>query len=188
MNKQTYLAGGMLTTAEQMLRQKEKEDIQKLGIKMYVPQDNKSINSKAEVSNDGLAERIVKADTDAIIESDVMVVEYQPHYLGTITEIGQFKGGKDMAKMILDIAEKGESALSTLNEILELAERFANKKFLPHCEDVRRFPNAGAEEVEDRRSFSVNAYVYGTILDLTDGKGFYSWNEVLEELERIKND
>lgn len=185
--KKVYLAGGMLTKAEQMLRASEREDIKKIGLDMYVPQDNKEINDKANVNNEGLAERIVKADTEAIIESDIMVVEYQPHYLGTIVEIGQMKGMKDLAKMILDIAEKEDSCQEMLSKIIALAEKINNKKVFPHCEDIRRFKGAGKDEIEDRRSFSVNAYVYGTILDLTDGKGFYEWSEILEELEKIKN-
>ena len=28
--------------------------------------------------------------------------------------------------------------------------------------------------------------VYGVCLDLTDGKGFYEWDEILDELEREK--
>ena len=187
MNRQVYLAGGMLTKAEQMLREAEKKEIQEIGLNMYVPQDNKSINAKADVENAGLAERIVKADTEAIIDSDITVIEVQPHYLGTITELGQMKGMKDMAKLVLDIAEDNlDNPHEALNKIVQLCERFENKKIYPHCEDVRRFPNAGIDEEGDRRSFSVNAYLYGTVLDLTNGKGFYEWDEILEELKKIK--
>lgn len=191
MTKQVYLAGGCLTKAEQMLREAEKKDIKGIGLDLYVPQDNKSINDKSKVDNNGLAERIVKADTDAIFESDIAVIEVQPHYLGTITELGQMKGIRDFANMVLKIADEqcdNSSPAEILNKIVELAERNANKKVMPHCEDVRRFPSAGVDEVGDRRSFSVNAYVYGVCLDLSDGKGFYEWNEVLEELKRIKKD
>lgn len=102
MNKQVYLAGDMLPKASQLLRAQEREQIKEIGLDFYNPMDNKSINSKAEVNNDGLAERIVKADTDAIISSDVIVIEPQPFAMGTMVELGQIKGMKDMAKMILN--------------------------------------------------------------------------------------
>ena len=41
-------------------------------------------------------------------------------------------------------------------------------------------------EKGDRRSFGVNQYVYGVCLDLTDGKGFYEWDEIMEELRNAK--
>lgn len=189
MAKQVYLAGDMLPKASQLLRAQEREQIKKIGLDFYNPMDNKDINSKAEVSNDGLAERIVKADTDAIIESDVIVIEPQPFALGTMVELGQIKGMKDMATMILDIANnQDEPLLSSMTEIVALAEKVYNQKVYPHYEDIRRFEGAGKDEEGDRRSLGINQYVYGVCLDLTNGKGFYEWDEVLEELKRIKKD
>lgn len=183
----------MLTKSSQMLRAKEREDIEKIGLPFYNPMDNKSINSKAEVSNDGLAERIVKADTDAIIESDIIVIEPLTHALGTHVELGQVLGMVDLANMILEMAddealESRHSSINLLNDILALAEKVANKKVYPHYEDIRRFPNAGVDEAGDRRSLGINQYVYGACLKLTNGKGFYEWNEILSELTKIKND
>jgi hypothetical protein len=188
-----YLAGDMLPKASQMLRAKEREDIKRIGLPFYNPMDNKEINAKDKVSNDGLAERIVKADTDAIIESDIIVIEPQPFALGTMVELGQVKGMRDLANMILEMADEQaldsqHSAINLLNNILALAEKFANKKVYPHYEDVRRFKGAGKDEEGDRRSLGINQYVYGVCLDLTNGKGFYEWDEVLEELTKIKND
>jgi nucleoside 2-deoxyribosyltransferase len=188
-----YLAGDMLPKASQLLRAQEREQIKEIGLDFYNPMDNADINDKSKVSNDGLAERIVKADTDAIIESDVIVIEPQPFALGTLVELGQVKGGRDLANMILNMAEEANvdsrhSAVNLLNNILELAERIANKKVFPHYEDVRRFTGAGKDEEGDRRSLGINQYVYGVCLDLTDGVGFYEWDEVLEELKKIKND
>lgn len=50
--------------------------------------DNKDINDKLEVSNEDLAERIVKTDIEAIIESDIIVIEPQPFELGNVVELG----------------------------------------------------------------------------------------------------
>jgi Nucleoside 2-deoxyribosyltransferase len=186
-----YLAGDMLPKASQMLRAKEREDIKAIGLDFYNPMDNKDINDKSKVSNDGLAERIVKADTDAIVESDIIVIEPQPFALGTMVELGQVKGMRDMANMILDMIddECGEcSPQVMLDHILQLAMKFSSKKVFPHYEDVRRFTGAGKDEEGDRRSLGINQYVYGVCLDLTDGKGFYEWDEVLSELEKIKKD
>lgn len=179
-----YLAGGMLTKAEQMLRTLERDDIKSIGLDLYVPQDNKDINDKSKVSNDGLAERIVKQDTDAIFDTNITVIEVMPHYIGTIIELGQHKGMIDVSKKVLELINSN-SPEQALNEIKALTTRISNKVILPHCEDIRRFPHAGIDESEDRRSFSHNAYLYGTVLDLTNGYGFYEWEDILKKLSII---
>lgn len=181
-----YLAGDMLNKGAQMQRQAEKEDIKKIGLDMYVPQDNAEINDKKNAVQEGLAERIVRHDTDAIIESDIIVIEPLPQGLGTHIELGQVLGMFDLANMILDIANEEDQPMVILEKILALAERTANKKILPHYEDVRRVK--GLTESEDRRSLGINQYVYGACLKLTGGKGFYEWDEVLNELKKIKKD
>lgn len=187
MTKQVYILGDMLTKSSQLLRAKEREDIQNIGLDFYNPMENKEINDKANLdNNEGLAEKIVRQDTDAIISSDVIVAEPLPHALGSHVEIGQIKGMKDMAKMILDIADGSEQPIVILDEILKLAERIENQKFFPHYEDIRRFK--GVTESEDRRSLGINQYVYGVVLELTNNHGFYEWEEILEELKRIKKD
>lgn len=189
MRNQVYLAGDMLNKGAQMQRAAEKKDIQEIGLSMYVPQDNKEINDKVNAVQEGLAERIVRHDTDAIFDSDIIVIEPLPQGLGTHVELGQIKGIKDMAKMILDLISEGdhngETPQQILSNVTQLAERYENQKVFPHFEDVRRV--AGITESEDRRSLGINQYVYGTCLDLTDGKGFYEWDEVLDELKKIKN-
>lgn len=186
MTKKVYIAGDMLPKGSQMLRAKEREDIKKIGLDFYNPMDNKSINSKAEVSNDGLAERIVKADTDAIKSSDVIVIEPQPFAQGTLVELGEIHGMKMLAQMILDIADEETFTPEALNKIIQLASKVDEQKVFPHYEDVRRFTGAGKDEEGDRRSLGINQYVYGVCLDLTNGKGFYEWDEVLDELKKIK--
>lgn len=189
MSKQVYLAGDMLNKGAQMQRTSEKEDIKSIGLNLYVPQDNKEINDKANAVQEGLAERIVRHDTDAIVNSDIIVIEPLPQGLGTHIELGQVKGMRDMAQMILNVADSecaDCSATELLNKIIEMSERVVNKKVFPHYEDIRRVE--GITESEDRRSLGINQYVYGVCLDLTDGKGFYEWDEVLTELKKIKND
>lgn len=187
MTKKVYIAGDMLTKGSQMLRAFERDQIEKIGLDFYNPADNKEINDKANVENTGLAERIVKADTEAIESSDIIVVEPIPHGLGTHVELGQIKGRKDLAKQIIDIADNGDNINQIVGDILSLVEGVVDQKVFPHYEDVRRFEGAGQEEEEDRRSLGINQYVYGVCLDLTDGRGFYEWDEIEEELTKIKH-
>jgi hypothetical protein len=182
-----YILGDMLTKGSQLLREKERKDIQRVGLEFYNPMENKEINDKSKVDNDGLAEKIVKQDTDAIYSSDVVVAEPLPHALGSHVEIGQIKGRKDFAKEVLEMAlDNSEQPLVLLDKIIALAEKVNNQKVFPHYEDIRRFEGAGKDEEGDRRSLGINQYVYGVCLDLTDGKGFYEWSDVLEELKKIK--
>ncbi|MDY7043725.1 nucleoside 2-deoxyribosyltransferase [Virgibacillus sp. M23] len=186
--RKVYIAGDMLPKGSQMLRAKEREDVKRIGLDFYNPMDNKDINDKSKVNNDGLAERIVQQDTDAIESSDVIVIEPQPFAQGTLVELGQVKGRKDLAKSILEIVDNETFTPEALNKIVALAVKVDEQKVYPHYEDVRRFENAGKDEEGDRRSLGINQYVYGTCLELTDGVGFYEWNEVLDELKKIKKD
>lgn len=182
MQKQIYLAGDMLNRGAQLQRAEEKEDLQNLGYKLYVPQDNKEINDKENLSSDdGLAEKIVKADTNGIIDSDVIVMEAREAALGTCIEMGQVKGMRDLAKMILE--EQGDSDElnpKTLERILDLCYKVLSKKVLVHNSDIRRGGNP--TETGDRRSYGPHQYMYGVVLDVTDGKGYREWKEILNEL------
>jgi hypothetical protein len=177
----------MLTVASQMLRAKEREDIEQIGLPFYNPMDNNEINDKKNLdNNDGLAEKIVKQDSDAIYNSDIIVIEPQPFALGTHVELGQIKGRKDLAEEVLRIYnDESLDDLEALEEIRQIALKAKNQKVFPHYEDIRRFK--GVVEKEDRRSLGINQYVYGVCLDLTDGKGFYEWDEILDELQEIKD-
>lgn len=174
--KQVYIGGDMLYKGSQLLREQEKNDIIKIGLKPYAPQDDKEINDKSnqsEDTNNGLAEKIVRNDTKAMIESDILVFEYQRFAEGTITEIGQAKGMKDVAKLVLENIED-------IDKVREICNKIIEKDVYIQCADVRR---TNIPEVGDRRSFGVNQYVYGVALDLTDGVGFYEWNEILEDIK-----
>lgn len=184
--KQTYLAGDLLKKGSIMLRNAESEELRLNGVKIYSPIEDKSINDKSnqtEESNNGLAERIVKNDTRAIIESDIIVIEPQDDAKGTMVELGQLKGMKDASRMMNELielfAEQNNDSFEDLKyEVLQLANKL-DKKVYPHYEDIRRMD---LPECADRRSWSVNQYVYGVCLDLTNGKGFYEWDDIVKEL------
>lgn len=191
--KTIYLAGDMLKKGSILLREQEAKELRELGHKIYSPIEDKSINDKTnqtEESNNGLAERIVRNDTRGILNSDIIVIEPHENALGTMVELGQIKGYKDCArelKSILDRLVKSEcddsQAVNRLAMELHFLIKKYDKKVYPHLEDIRR---TNIPETGDRRSWSINQYVYGVCLDLTDGKGLYEWEEILEELKEVQ--
>ena len=191
--KTIYLAGDMLKKGSILLREQEAKELRELGHKIYSPIEDKSINDKTnqtEESNNGLAERIVRNDTRGILNSDIIVIEPHENALGTMVELGQIKGNKDCArelKSILDRVVNSEcddsQAVNRLAMELHFLIKKYDKKVYPHLEDIRR---TDIPEVGDRRSWSINQYVYGVCLDLTDGKGLYEWEEILEELKEVQ--
>lgn len=183
--KTIYLAGDMLKKGSILLREQEAKELRELGHKIYSPIEDKSINDKTnqtEESNNGLAERIVRNDTRGILNSDIIVIEPHENALGTMVELGQIKGYKDASRMMLEILESGNSDGEVINELIALANSL-DKKVYPHLEDIRR---TNIPETGDRRSWSINQYVYGVCLDLTDDKGLYEWEEILEELKEVQ--
>lgn len=186
MSKQVYLAGDMLKRGSILLREQEAKEIRELGYKLYSPIEDKSINDKAnqtEESNNGLAEKIVRNDTNGILDSEIVIIEPHENALGTMVELGQIKGYKDCARelqnLILNAQDKPREALDVLyHGMVQLINKY-DKKVFPHIEDVRR---TNIPECADRRSWSINQYVYGVCLDITDGKGLYEWEEIIKEL------
>lgn len=181
--KQVYNAGHCLIRGAQMQRMAEKEEILAVNpkLKFYNPMENKAINDKANAVQLGLADRIVKHDTHAIMASDIIVIEPLPEACGTMVELGQLLGMKDFAHLVLESSCNPKlSATQALSDIITLCNGMINKKVYPHYEDIRRVD--GITETGDDRSLGINQYVKGACNKLTNGKGFYSWDEVLEEL------
>lgn len=193
----TYLAGDLLSEGAKMRREWEAEQLRKAGANLHVPHEDKSINDKANAVQEGLAERIVANDTQGIIDSDIIVIDAHENGKGTLVELGQIKGMRDMAKIILDInrsfeerhVQEGDWAsykdmvIDELDAIYEVAETVLEKKVYAHNTDIRRAndkPQAG-----DRREYAPNQYVYGTVLDLTEDRGFYDWDEIIEEVKEM---
>lgn len=183
--KQVYIAGDMLLKGSQLVRQQEREQIEALGVKVYNPMDDKEINDKTnqtKESNDGLAEKIVRKDMKAILDSDVIVIAPESHALGTITELGQIYGINYMLEQMysaLVIAEQlGDKR--GMDYIQTVVEKIPYKEVYAHYDDIRR---TDIPEQGDRRSFGVNQYVYGTVLALTQGRGFQEFDEIVESLK-----
>lgn len=186
-NKQVYLAGDMLSYGAQRQRQYEADELRALGYTVYAPQEDASINDKANAVQDGLAERIVRNDTQGIVESDIIVIDAHENGKGTLVELGQIKGMRDMASEIVTIYEdKMLSEEETLLAISHIVYGIMRKKILPHNTDIRRANTS--LQAGDRREYGVNQYVYGTVLDLTNGHGFYEFDEILDALHEDKTE
>ena len=181
-----YTAGDMLSEGARMRRAWEAEQLRSLGATLHVPHEDKSINDKANAVQEGLAERIVENDTKGIIDSDIIVIDAHENGKGTLVELGQIKGMKDLAKIILDIRIKHQRSfdfVDELDDIYEEVEKVLRKTVYAHNTDIRRAntqPQAG-----DRREYAPNQYVYGTVLDVTNGVGFYDWDEIIEEVKEM---
>lgn len=160
--KQVYLGGGMLDLGDQMRREYEKSELTKLGYKVYAPQDDKDINDKDNANQDNLAERIVLNDTLGMQSSQILIFDYLPHNQGTICEMGFVQ------YMLKDL-----SRLST--------PIYAIPKVYVQCTDVRQGTGHISKE-QDRQEFSINQYVYGVILEITEGRGVQTFEQILEDL------
>lgn len=184
-----YVAGHMLTRGAQLQRMHERYELEVANpeLQFYVPQENKAINDKKANSKDNkLAEKIVKQDTDALFWADTVVIEPLPEACGTMVELGQIKGMKDVAEQVLRILDDNDLSPAEAVEVLygEMLQH-QNRKVYPHFEDIRRVD--GITETGDRRSLGINQYVYGVCLDLTDGEGFYEWDNIVSNLSTNKD-
>lgn len=182
-----YLAGDMLNRGAQMQRADERDFLKANGHELYNPMDNKDINDKANAVQEGLAERIVKQDTDAIKWSDTVVIEPLTHAVGTCIELGQIKGMRDLALEIDALLPKtgwNYIPAQLVESLQEVVNRHLNRKVYPHYEDVRRLNEAPQQG--DRREFGMHQYIYGVCLDLTEGKGVYSWDEIKDALKNAE--
>ena len=182
-----YLAGHMLDAGAVMRREWEAEQLRKAGANLHVPHEDKTINDKANAVQEGLAERIVSNDTQGIIDSDIIVIDAHENGKGTLVELGQIKGMKDMADIVLSSVLGVTNGVLSERDALDLiqadVESMLEKKVFAHNTDIRRAnsqPQSG-----DRREYGPNQYVYGTVLDITYGKGFYDWDEIIEEVKEM---
>lgn len=184
---QVYNGGHILNDAMVEYRNKQADQINSIiGVKCYNVLDDKSINDKANAEQTGLAERILNNDFKAMQESDIFVFDILNEGLGTIAELGILLGMKHQAQKIIDKYEDidfRDLEPLTQYDILE-AYNIANTPVLCYCSDIRQGHGKSYND-PDRAEFSTNQFVYGVILELTNGKGFISWEEVLLELERL---
>jgi nucleoside 2-deoxyribosyltransferase len=150
-----YNGGDMLSTANQAAHAEENWQLKKLGFQVYSPQDDKMINDKSNQtveSNNSLAEKIFDRDTKGMEQADIIIFEVSNNNVGTTCEVGQWA----------------------------MQERIkpTGKRYYFHSYDIRR---TNIPEVGDRRSWSINQYLYGAILSL-NSSGIMSWEDIIKEL------
>lgn len=197
-DKVVYMGGHLLNQAMVDYREKQHEQVEGIvGITPYSPHKDKSINSKADAEQTGLAERILNNDFKAMQESDIFVFDILNEGLGTIAELGILLGMKHQAEETINhIYDNGveyfnytsnrfETWLREEEELtVEKLENIVNKPVLIYCSDIRQ-GHGKAYNDPDRAEFSTNQFIFGCVLSLTNGEGFISWEEVLKRLEKL---
>lgn len=194
-DKVVYLGGHILNQAMVEYREKQHEQVEGIiGVTPYSPHQDKSINDKANAKQEKLAERILNNDFKAMQNSDVFVFDILNEGLGTIAELGILLGIKHQAQETIKGLEKlselymldskGNLTDTLLQELIEDRQKIVDKPVLIYCSDIRQGHGKPYSD-PDRAEYSTNQFIYGCVLELTNGKGFISWEEVLNELERI---
>lgn len=150
-----YNGGDMLSVANQAKHAEENQQLRRLGYDVYSPQDDEEINDKqnqTEDSNNSLAEKIFDYDTKGMAKSDIIIFEVSNNNVGTNVELGQWAQQERIQP--------------------------TGKRYYFHSYDIRR---TNIPEVGDRRSWSINQYLYGAILSLNP-KGIMDWEDILRAL------
>lgn len=196
-NKKVYLGGDLLSTPMVEYRKKQKDEINGiLGVQAYSPSDDKSINDKSNAIQENLAERILNNDYNAMLESDVYTFDILNHATGTIAELSILLGMKRQARITIERlskvsefikndTEQAESYQQIQNEIKEQQE-FVDRPVFVYSTDIRE-GNGHIYSDPYRTEVSFNQFLYGEILEVTNGVGFISWEQVKKELEKLGN-
>lgn len=196
-DKVIYMGGHILNDAMVDYRDKQHNQVEGIvGVTPYSPHKDKSINDKANAEQTKLAERILNNDFKAMQESDIFVFDILNEGLGTIAELGILLGIKHQAQETINKLEETSDIVrldfdgnetdeyETLQDEIKELEKIVNKPVLIYCSDIRQGHGKPYND-PDRAEFSTNQFVYGMVLELTGGKGFISWEEVLNELEEL---
>ncbi|MEJ7484567.1 nucleoside 2-deoxyribosyltransferase [Staphylococcus hominis] len=193
MEKVIYLAGHILNEAMVDYREKQHNEISEIeGVKPYSPHQDKSINDKSNAEQTNLAERILNNDFTAMEKSDVYVLDILNEGLGTIAELGIIIGMKKQAqKRIVELKEmseeaKDENIASLIALEIENNMQVLDKPVLCYCSDIRQGHGKPYTD-PDRAEFSTNQFVYGMVLEATNGEGFITWDQVKQRLSELND-
>jgi len=198
-NKKVYLGGDLLSTPMLEYRNKQKDEINSIpGVQAYSPSDDKSINDKSNAVQENLAERILNNDYNAMLESDIYTFDILNHATGTIAELSILLGMKRQAKIMIDNLEKSSDkytldvegnltdTFEVLQEEIKKLQEFIDRPVFVYSTDIRE-GNGHTYEDPYRTEVAFNQFLYGEILEVTNGEGFITWEEVKEELKKINN-
>lgn len=193
MEKVIYLAGHILNEAMVDYREKQHNEISEIeGVKPYSPHQDKSINDKSNAEQTNLAERILNNDFTAMENSDVYVLDILNEGLGTIAELGIIIGTKKQAqKRIVELKEMSEETedenIANLIALeIENNMQVLDKPVLCYCSDIRQGHGKPYTD-PDRAEFSTNQFVYGMVLEATNGEGFITWDQVKQRLSELND-
>lgn len=186
-----YLGGDIMGFGSNLAREYEYEKFleKELPVDVYSPVQNKSINDKAnmtEEENNCLAEKITAADIDRLWNSDFTVMEPRQDAVGTLCEVGCLYGWSYMCRRLFEVYFEALHRLDddheALGEVMRELSRIALKKNYFHYFDIR---TNHLNEKDWRRSFSINQLLYGMILDCSkDHKLYDKFDDILPELEK----
>lgn len=182
-----YLGGDIMTRGSNLARQEEYDKFKEAKIpgEVYSPVQNKSINDKAnmtEEENNCLAEKIVAADVERLWNSDYTVLCTEQSAIGTMCEMGILYGWKYMADKLMDIFYSDLPEEEARHKVMEEIIRISDKKNYAHYFDIR---TNHLNEKDWRRSFSINQFLYGIILAATaDGTLHNNFDEILPLLQK----
>lgn len=186
-----YLGGDIMTRGSNLARQEEYDKFKEANIpgEVYSPVQNKSINDKSnmtEEENNHLAEKIVEADVERLWNSDYTVLCTEQSAIGTMCEMGILYGWKYMADRLLEIFKKNlfdnsKTYEEVLEDVVREAARISDKQNYAHYFDIR---TNHLNEKDWRRSFSINQFLYGIILDATADHTLHnSFDEIIPILK-----
>lgn len=178
-----YLGGDIMTRGSNLAREYEYHKFKELNldVDIYSPVMNKSINDKSnmtEEENNKLAEKIVAADVERLWNSDFVVMCPEQHAIGSMCETGTLYGWQYMAEKLQAIITAG----GTLEDIRKELDRIQNKKHYFHYFDIR---TNHLNEKDWRRSFSINQFLYGQILYISDHGDFEEFEDIMKHLATI---
>lgn len=184
MTKKLYILGDGLKKGNQLMRAKERDAVLDIGgYTIYNPWDNAEINDK---SRNPTAEMIFEKDMDAILRSDVIIADVDDDSRGSICEVGAIWGINYIVKQLKQAVQKANREETNEDDfnhhlaqsVKALLEAIPEKETYWHSTDIRHtnIPESGM-----RRSFSLNQFVHGCLLDLSGEEK--TFEEILEILK-----
>ena len=183
-----YLAGNIMSFGDGLARQYEYDEFLKreIPVDVYSPVQNKSINDKAnmtEEENNHLAEKITEADIERLWNSDFVVMCPEQNAIGSLCETGCLFGWKYMTDQFKTImANDSLTKEQKYDRLSAEINRINDKKNYFHYTDIR---TNHLNEKDWRRSFSINQFLYGLILAATaDGTLHNHFDEIIPILQK----
>lgn len=187
--QQVYIIGDVLRKGNILLRQYEAKVLRALNLPLYSAIEQKDINDKSNMTeefNNGLAERIVEKDTNAIRKATLLIADVDNGSIGSLCEISQVKEMNWFNDKIRDIIirntdfENGQTdGNSVVKELMHLIDVEVPKKEIHfHSNDIR---DTNLKESSYRRSHSYNQYAVGICLALNPD-GILTFRDIIKKI------